>query len=184
MLFFSHGLQSQQIFNMEQGYIHVYTGNGKGKTTAAFGLALRGTMAGKKVYVGQFVKSMAYSEDRAKEYIPNLEIEQLGLGCAFEKEIGIEDQKAAKEGLKKAKEAFLSFDIVILDEIFIAHYLGLVSESDILLLMEQKPKQVELILTGRGASEKIIAAADLVTEMLEIKHYYQRGIKSRKGIDC
>lgn len=169
---------------METGYIHVYTGNGKGKTTAAFGLALRAVMAGKSVYIGQFVKSMAYSEDRAKTVLEGLQIQQLGLGCAFEKEINEEDRLAAINGLKQVREAFLHYDVIILDEIFIAHYLKLLTTNEIIALLEEKPKQVELVLTGRYAPKEIIEKADLVTEMKEIKHYYQKGIMSRKGIDC
>jgi len=169
---------------MNNGYVHVYTGDGKGKTTAAFGLALRATMAGKKVYIGQFVKSMAYSEDKAKKIISNLDIEQLGLGCQFEKEIGKDDKEAAKKGLDRVYNIFNQYDVVILDEIFIAQYLDLITEDEIISLIKNKPQNIELILTGRGASKNIIDLADLVTEMVEIKHYYKKGILSRKGIDC
>lgn len=169
---------------MEKGYIHVYTGDGKGKTTAALGLSLRALMAGKRVYMGQFVKNMKYSEVDAQDLFPHFQIVQLGLGCQFEKTLDETDVLAAREGLKKLKEAYRTFDVVIADEIFIALYLKLLSLSEVLSLMAEKPPQVELILTGRYAPEAVIKEADLVTEMKEIKHYFQQGVLSRKGIDC
>lgn len=171
---------------MSKGYIHVYTGNGKGKTTAALGLAVRGIGAGKKVYIGQFVKGMRYSEVEVMEKLPNLEIHQLGLDCFIDKEPEQKDIEAAKEGLEICGEILRNgeFDIVILDEITIALYFKLFSVEDVLKIIKGRDPRVEVVLTGRYAPEELIEAADLVTEMKEIKHYYSKGIESREGIDC
>ncbi|WP_066504840.1 cob(I)yrinic acid a,c-diamide adenosyltransferase [Abyssisolibacter fermentans] len=169
---------------MNKGYVHVYTGNGKGKTTAAFGLALRAVCAGKKVFVGQFVKGMKYSETKVEKYISSIEIKQFGLDCFIYKEPTQEDIDMAKKGLgicrKKLQE---DYDVVILDEINIALYFKLVSIDEVLELINSRKKNIELILTGRYAPKEIIEAADLVTEMKEIKHYYNIGVEARKGIE-
>lgn len=169
---------------MNKGYVHVYTGNGKGKTTAAFGLALRAACAGKKVFVGQFVKGMKYSETKVEKYISSIEIKQFGLDCFIYKEPTQEDIDMAKKGLdicrKKLQE---DYDVVILDEINIALYFKLVSIDEVLELINGRKKNIELIITGRYAPKEIIEAADLVTEMKEIKHYYNIGVEARKGIE-
>lgn len=171
---------------MEHGYIHIYTGNGKGKTTAAFGLALRAAMAGKKVYIGQFVKGMAYSETKCTDFIPGIEIEQYGTTCYIDRNPDAEDVKRAKQGLEKCKKALASgaFDVVVLDEIFIAVYFKLLEDDEVLEALKAKAEHVEVVLTGRYASEAMIKVADLVTEMREVKHYYTQGVLSRTGIDC
>ncbi len=170
---------------MEKGYIQVYTGNGKGKTTAALGLALRALCAGKKVYIGQFVKGMKYSEVKAEEYLPNLKIEQLGRRCFIEKAPEDEDIEAARSGLEKCREILRSgnYDVVIMDEINIALYFKLFSTRDVIDVLNEKQESTEVILTGRYAPEEIIEIADLVTEMKEIKHYYNEGVMARKGIE-
>ena len=171
---------------MEKGYVHVYTGNGKGKSTAAFGLAVRAACAGKSVYIGQFVKDMKYSETAIAEKFSNMTIEQLGEGCFIYAPPEDKDRVAAQTGLTSIKEKMKSgtYEVVILDEIFIAIYYGLVSDQDLLDALRQRHPSVEVVLTGRYAPDTIIAAADLVTEMKEIKHYYSQGVLSRKGIDC
>lgn len=171
---------------MEKGYIHIYTGNGKGKTTAAFGVAIRAAMAGKKIYIGQFVKSMAYSETQITSYLPSIEIEQLGDGCFVQEPPNEQDRNKAKNALERCREKIMSenYDLIILDEINIALYFNLFEETALLEILKQKPPFVEMILTGRYASQTLIDFADLVTEMKEIKHYYQNGVLSRKGIDC
>ena len=169
-----------------KGYIQVYTGNGKGKTTAALGLALRAAGAGFRVYIAQFVKGMKYSEldilPRLSDYIT---LKQYGRDCFIEREPTNEDIQAAQEGLKEVKEIMCSgeYQMIILDEANIANYFNLFSVDDLLDLMRAKPEDVELVITGRKADTRVIEAADLVTEMKEIKHYYQKGIEARTGIE-
>ena len=170
---------------MEKGYIHVYTGNGKGKTTAAFGLALRAACAGKKVYIGQFVKGMKYSEVEVEKYIPNIEIHQLGRSCFIRRDPTDEDIRLAKEGLKLCTTALSNGenDVVILDELNIALYFKLVTLQEVLYMLSKRKPHVEVVITGRYAPEEIINIADLVTEMKEIKHYYRDGVEAREGIE-
>ncbi len=167
------------------GYVHVYTGNGKGKTTAALGLALRAICAGKKIYIGQFIKGMHYSELDAVKYLPNLVIEQYGRGCFIRGKPTEEDIKLARNGLKRAREVLnnQTFDIVILDEINVAIFYKLLDVVEVLELITNRPRNVELILTGRYAPKQIVEMADLVTEMVEVKHYYRQGLPARKGIE-
>lgn len=170
---------------MEKGYIQVYTGNGKGKSTAAFGLALRAAMSGKSVYVGQFVKDMKYNETKITELVPNIEIEQLGKGCFVFKSPEESDVIAAEEALSKCADRLKlgTFDVVILDEIFIALHYQLIQVEDVISALIGRAPHVEVVLTGRYAPEAIIEIADLVTEMKEVKHYYHAGVLSRDGID-
>ena len=168
------------------GYVHVYTGNGKGKTTAAFGLALRAAGAGLKVYVAQFVKGMEYSELKAVERLSDfITIRQYGLGFFINREPNKKDIKAAREGLKEVREIMCSgaYDVVILDEANIATYYDLFSVEDLLDVIRAKPERIELVITGRMADPLVIEAADLVTEMKEIKHYYDNGVRARIGIE-
>ncbi len=173
---------------MEKGYVHVYTGNGKGKSTSAFGLALRAAGAGKRVYIGQFLKSDAYHEIKAfRQYLPMVTVVQYGNGrCLVTKETLQEaDYTCAADGLEHARAALCGgqFDVVILDEINIAVCLQLVDEQEVLSLLQARPPQVELILTGRYATPRLLEQADLVTEMAEIKHYYTHGVLARDGIE-
>lgn len=171
---------------MSKGYVHVYTGNGKGKTTAAFGLAVRAAMAGKKVYIGQFVKDMKYSETAISDFLPNIVIEQLGEGCFIEKDPVETDRLAATNAVNKCRNILNSgaYDVVILDEITIALYYKLISCDDVIDILKQRAIGTEVVLTGRYAPSEILEVADLVTEMVEKKHYYTQGVLSRKGIDC
>ncbi len=165
-------------------YVQVYTGNGKGKTTAAFGLALRAAMAGQKVWIGQFMKGMYYSDLELVKFIPTIEIEQLGNDCFVGKNPRPEDYDCAKKGLLRAKEIFKKdYDLIILDEINCALYFKLLPVEDVVSLINSRNPNTEIILTGRYAPQEIIDLADLVTEMKEIKHYYHKGVKARKGIE-
>jgi len=173
---------------LEHGYIQVYTGNCKGKTTAALGLALRAAGREMMVCMVQFMKGGGpYGEHLAAERLaPYLTIIQTGReGWVDKDNPHPEDVRLAREALVKAKEILTGgrYDIVILDEINGAVSFGLISVDDVLELMRSKPDDVELVLTGRNADEKIIEAADLVTEMREIKHYYKAGVPARIGIE-
>ncbi len=171
---------------MEKGYIHIYTGNGKGKTTAAFGLAIRAALSGKKVFIGQFVKDMKYNETKIQDYINNIEIKQLGRGCFIYEDPEDVDKEIAKKGLDECSALLSSgeYDLVILDEINIALYYKLFEVSDVVNALKNKAVKTEVVLTGRYAPKELIDMADLVTEMVEIKHYYSQGVLSREGIDC
>jgi len=170
---------------MEKGYIHIYTGNGKGKTTAAFGLAVRALLSGKNVFIGQFVKDMKYNETKLVEHFDNIVINQLGNGCFIDRKAGADDIIAATEGLKECKDVLSSgkYDLVILDEITIALYFKLFTVNDVIDVLKSKANNTEVVLTGRYAPKELIDIADLVTEMVEIKHYYTQGVLSRDGID-
>lgn len=169
-----------------QGFVQVYTGDGKGKTTAALGLALRAAGAGLKVYIGQFIKNAEYSELKAlQRFADSITIEQFGRGCFIRGEPCQADRDAAHQALAAIGEVLASgaYDLVIADEANVAVVLQLISEDDLLALIERRPPQVELVLTGRGAPPSVMARADLVTEMRLVKHYYDRGILARKGIE-
>ncbi|MGC8902382.1 MAG: cob(I)yrinic acid a,c-diamide adenosyltransferase [Fervidobacterium sp.] len=167
------------------GYIHVYTGNGKGKTTAAMGLALRAICSGKKAYMGQFIKGMKYSELEAPKYLPNFVIEQYGRDCFIKKNPEKIDIQLARQGLEKVTKIIQQgqYDIVILDEVNVAIYYGLFTVQDVIRALTNRPEHVEIILTGRYAPQELIDIADLVTEMREVKHYFQKGILAREGIE-
>lgn len=169
-----------------KGYIHVYTGNGKGKTTAAFGVALRSLLNDKKVYVGQFIKGMKYSETAIENYFDTIKIEQFGDGCFINRKPSEEDKIMAENGLSKIKSILTSseYDLVILDELTIALYFKLISLKDVIDILKSKREEVEVIITGRFCPQELIDLADLVTDMTEVKHYYTQGVLSRKGIDC
>jgi len=169
-----------------KGYIQIYTGNGKGKTTAAFGLALRAAGAGKKIFIAQFVKGQIYSEIRALEkFHENITIEQYGLECFIVNEPKQEDIDLARKGLKDVADIIRNgdHDLVILDEANIALYYKLFTVEELLDILKSKPEHMEIVITGRYAPPELIEAADLVTEMREIKHYYVQGVPAREGIE-
>ena len=170
-----------------RGYVQVYTGNGKGKTTAAIGLTVRALGAGMKVFFAQFIKGGRYSEIDMLERMGGdaLLCKQYGLGCFITREAVEEDKRAARAGIEDVGRAMLSgeYQLIVLDEANVAVKIGLLETDDLIRLIDQKPPMVELLFTGRGAPEELIMRADLVTEMTEIKHYYKSGVMARRGIE-
>lgn len=168
-----------------KGYIHIYTGDGKGKTTAAFGLALRMIMAGKKVYIGQFIKDMKYNETKIEKYFDNITIKQLGKGCFINEPPKEKDILAATNGLNECMKILKSgeYDLVILDELNIALYFNLFTVEEVINILNNRAENVEVVITGRYAPKKLIDVADLVTEMKELRHYYTKGVGCRNGIE-
>ena len=171
-----------------KGYVQVYTGNCKGKTTAAMGLAFRAMGHGLKTYIGQFMKGQQYGElEAAKMVRPYITIEQYGQDSwvHIQDPPDPEDVRRAKEGLARARQAMLSgeYDIVVFDEITTAHYFHLITLEEMLEIIRSKPDGVEVVFTGRYAPVEVIEAADLVTEMAEIKHYFEKGVSARQGIE-
>jgi len=168
-----------------KGYIQIYTGNGKGKTTAALGLSLRAICAGKTVFFGQFVKGMKYSELKATEWLENFEMKQYGRNCFIRNEPEEEDIALAQEGLKDLHQKIKSgvYDVVVMDELTIALFYKLFPLEDVIKMLKEKNEETEVIITGRYAPKELIEVADLVTEMQEIKHYYQQGVQAREGIE-
>ena len=169
-----------------KGYVQVYTGNGKGKTTAALGLAVRAVGAGMKVFIGQFVKGMHYSElDVISSDLENITVRQYGRDCFIINEPTPDDKEAAQDGFERIRQIVGAgkHELVILDELNIAIYYGLISIDEVLRLIKDKPSHVELVITGRYAPDELLKVADLVTEMKEVRHYYQKGVQARKGIE-
>jgi cob(I)alamin adenosyltransferase len=172
---------------LEKGLVQVYTGDGKGKTSAAFGLALRAIGRGLKVYIIQFIKGgFDYGELYVIDKLPNLTLKAFGRGKFVTRQPpSEEDVKLAEEALHLAEKTIKSgkYDLVILDEINVALNLKLISLEKVLELIKNKPKHVELVLTGRYAPQEIIEVADLVTEMREVKHPFKKGCQAREGIE-
>ncbi len=175
---------------MKKGYIQIYTGNGKGKTTASLGLILRALGAGLKIFVGQFLKQGDYSEIKAidkysKIYKDQITIEQYGSGRFVKGRPTDEEIAEGREGYNKILEVVKKgeHDLVIVEEGNVAMMYNIITEKDLLQLMDKKSDYVELVITGRGATEKLIERADLVTEMKEIKHYFSKGVVARTGIE-
>jgi cob(I)alamin adenosyltransferase len=181
-------MTSKELYPLGKGYVQVYTGNCKGKTTAALGLAFRAMGRGLKTYIGQFMKGQHYGEiEAAKMVHPYITIEQHGNDTLIHVQNPPHEEniRIAQEGLAKAGDAMLSgeYDIIVFDEITTAHYFHLISLEDMLAIIANKPEGVEVVFTGRYAPPEVIAAADLVTEMVEVKHYYQNGVEARDGIE-
>jgi cob(I)alamin adenosyltransferase len=170
-----------------KGLVQVFTGNGKGKTSAALGAVLRASGHGLKVYIVFFMKGKyPYGEFSTLPKLPNVDIASFGLRCLIDPaHINPEEIEQAKLALSAAREAMLSgnYDLVVLDEVNVAVYFKLIELDDVIRLVSDKPRNVELILTGRYADAKIIELADLVTEMVKLKHPYDKGVKARKGIE-
>lgn len=167
------------------GLVQIYTGSGKGKTTAALGLALRAAGHGLRTYIGQFLKGRSTGELKASQLLkPYLTIEQFGeigfAGKADPRQVAL-----ARQGLRRVRDVLASdeYDIIVLEEISVALDLELIALEDVLALLEERPSHVELILTGRGAPQELISRADLVTEMVAVKHPYDQGIEARAGIE-
>lgn len=165
--------------------IQVYTGDGKGKTTASLGLAIRAAGAGKKVYIGQFIKGRQYSELKSLRKIKNITLEQFGRGCFIKGKPKPKDQELACAGLKKIRDiaAKRKFDVIILDEINVALDLKLLECREVLELLKNIPEIIEVVLTGRNAPFEILKAADLVSHIKDVKHYFRKGLKARRGIE-
>lgn len=175
---------------LEKGLIHIYTGEGKGKTTAALGIALRAARYGMRVYLIQFIKGV--TEEETVKGIKGIIYRFFGhkrpsgeWKWLYEGEVGAEDKAIAADGLKFAEQIIVkgNYDVVILDEIVMAIWFGLLDEKDVISLLGKKPAHVELILTGRRASQKLIGAADYVSDVQKIKHPFDKGILAREGID-
>jgi cob(I)alamin adenosyltransferase len=170
----------------DKGYVQVYTGSAKGKTTAALGLTLRAAGAGYRIFLGQFLKQEQYSEHKTLRVLGDrVTVRAWGGDRAIGQKLTDEDMRLGRKGLEELRSALTSgeYDVVIADEINVAVHLGLLSEEEVLELIRQKPENVEFVLTGRYATDRIIEAADLVTEMVVNKHYYSRGVKARKGVE-
>jgi cob(I)alamin adenosyltransferase len=192
----------------QQGYVQVYTGSGKGKTTAAIGLAIRALGAGKRVLFLQFMKTKVYSEHNILPQVSSLlTLETLGKPFFIVKEGTVPTEELAKwgddvvifppgkppqeyleimrTGIERARQAVSSgcYDLVVLDEINVALFFDLVTWQQVQDIIDHKRESVELVLTGRGAPPELIERADLVTEMREVKHYYQHGVEARIGIE-
>ena len=171
---------------MPKGFIHVYTGEGKGKTTAALGLALRAQGAGLRVYLGQFMKKGEYNELKAlRQLKPQLKIEQFGRRRRVGAKLTVQDKTAAERGFLQIKKILNNnrYDLVILDEINLALHHRLLSCEKLVDLLKNRPTNIEVVLTGRHVPAEIIKIADLVTEMKLCKHYYAQGVLARDGIE-
>lgn len=171
---------------MEQGYVQVYTGNGKGKTTAAVGLTVRAAAADLRVYFCQFMKYGPTGElDAFRAFGDRIAAEQFGTGDELSAPDAAADAAAAKRGFETARAAVLSgaYDVVVLDEANVADHLGYFEPNALVDLALERPESVELVITGRWASDTLQAVADLVTEMREVKHYYEEGVIARPGIE-
>lgn len=173
---------------LKKGYVQLYTGNGKGKTTAALGLAFRAAGAELRTIIVQFMKGQRYSElDSVRFFGGLVVIEQYGSPafCRPDDENMEEHYRLARKGMSRAKEVLSdpSFSLVVLDEIVTASLFKLITIDEILELIRIKPADKELVITGRGATPELIEACDLVTEMKEIKHYYNAGVNARTGIE-
>ncbi len=170
---------------MKKGYLQVYTGTGKGKTTAAFGTAMRTVLHGGKVYFAQFIKASKTAELLVPDHFSNFTIGQFGEGRFIEGEPSGEDIKLAEEGLLRCSDAMSSgeFDLVVMDEVCVAIHYGLLDPAAVIAAAGSRFPSTEVICTGRYAPEELIEAADLVTEMRKVKHYFDSGVRAREGIE-
>jgi len=171
---------------MDKGFIHIYTGNGKGKTTAAIGLAVRAAGADKKVLFAQFLKQERYSEHNALKLLTkNIAIQCFGTGSFVRGTPAESHFEAVRKGFTYLTDVFnnCKYDVIIIDEVFTAVSTGLLDVDEVLNMLHRKPQHVEVVLTGRDAPQQIIETADLVTEMVEVKHYYHAGVTARIGIE-
>ena len=170
---------------MSAGAVHVYTGDGKGKTTAAVGLAVRAAGAGLRVLIVHFLKGLPASEHAALEKIPGITIRSFGRKGFIRGAPSPRDRAEAAHALHALEHSLASggFHLVVADELVTALSLDLVAEADVLDLLAKRPPGAEVVLTGRGATRALVRAADLVTEMKNRKHYYARGRKAKKGIE-
>ena len=182
----SDAVDAKDRVGLNQGYVQVYTGNGKGKTTAAIGLTIRAIGAGLRVYIAQFMKNGNSSEYGViKKMAGNIHIDSFMTQNTVDIEGQISTSQKPLTWQSRLKGAFFSqeYDIVILEEVNMAVMFGLVTTEDLLKMIDLKPPSVELVMTGRHAHPDIIDKADLVTEMKEVKHYYKAGVNARVGIE-
>ncbi len=182
----SEQLQSGQGVEENSRYVQVYTGEGKGKTTASIGLTVRAIGAGWRVLFSQFLKSGDYSEIKTlKTLSPQLEVVQFGSGRFVRGKPTEEEILQAREGLDFLEHKMVSgqYDLMILDEINVALHFNVITLERVLAFLDKRPSSVELVLTGRWAPDEILKQADLVTEMLPVKHYFKKGVRSRTGIE-
>lgn len=171
---------------LRQGYVQLYTGDGKGKTTAAIGLAVRAAGAGLRVFIAQFIKEGRYSEIQALECLgEKITCRQYGRGRWIRGQASEDDASLARNGLDDVRAVLTSgrYQVVILDEALLAAWMRMLDVDDLLDLIDLKPNGVELVLTGRRADPRLVERADLVTEMCEVKHYYRQGVRAREGIE-
>jgi len=172
---------------IRQGLVQVFTGDGKGKTSAALGVVLRALGYGLRVFIVFFMKGdYPYGEFRTLARLPNVDIASFGFRCLTDPaNIKPEEIEQAKQALSTAREAMLSgkYDLVVLDEVNVAAGWKLIEVDEVVGLIKDKPRNVDLILTGRYADAKLIELADLVTEMVKVKHPYDKGVPARKGIE-
>lgn len=176
-----------QASSNRKGLVEVFTGDGKGKTSAALGVILRALGHGFRVCIILFMKgNYPYGEQETLARLPNVTLAVFGRECFVDpNNVEEEDRREARRALDAAREAMLSgrYDLVVLDEVNVASAWGLVGLDEVIKLIEDKPENVELILTGRCADKRLIEVADLVTEMVAIKHPFDRGIEARPGLD-
>ncbi|MGM0378958.1 MAG: cob(I)yrinic acid a,c-diamide adenosyltransferase [Bacillota bacterium] len=164
--------------------IQIYSGNGRGKSSCAFGLAIRAAMANKKVFIGQFVKDMKYNETKIENHLENIDIKQFGNGCFITRKPNKDDKIKALKGLEYIEKNIELYDVFILDEITIALNYELISNNKLIKFLKKYKDNKEFIITGRDCPKEIYKHADLITEMKEIKHYFaQQNITSRDGFD-
>jgi cob(I)alamin adenosyltransferase len=173
---------------LEKGLVSVFTGQGKGKTTAAAGIAVRAAGHGLKVFFCFFLKGIMYDYGEMKSFkaLPNITVESYGIeGWAKKDEAKVKDKEQAALALKACRQAMFNgkYNVIIMDEVNIATYLNLLEVEEVLELIEEKPAGVELILTGNFADPRLVKKADLVSEILATKHPYNEGVKARQGID-
>jgi cob(I)alamin adenosyltransferase len=171
---------------LKKGFIHLYTGDGKGKTTAAMGLALRAAGAGLKVFIAQFAKGVATSEAKAmKKFSKQIRVKQFGARTFIKRNPTARDRVFAAKGLTAVEKALRegNYDVVILDEVCVACRYDLIPVRKVLAVIKKRPREVEVVLTGRNAPNTFVKAADIVTEMREVKHYFSKGVMARKGIE-
>lgn len=171
---------------MNKGYVQIYTGDGKGKTTASLGLAIRAAGAGLRVFVVQFMKSGNYSEIKALAKLKEqIVVEQYGVGKFVRGNPSADERAAARKGYARLVEILKAGkdDLVIVEEGNVAVTYNLITERELIELIDMKPDHVELVITGRGAAPAVIERADLVTEMKPLKHYFNDGVMAREGIE-
>ena len=171
----------------DKGIVQVFTGNGKGKTSAALGSVLRALGHNLRVYIVFFMKGKyPYGEFSILSKLPNVEVASFGLRCLIDPaNINPDEIEQAKLALSAARTALLggNYDLVVLDEVNVAVHFKLIELADVIQLINDRPQNVDLILTGRYADARVIELADLATEMVKLKHHYDKGVKARKGIE-